>query len=107
MPNYNTFTPGNKNNIRPYINRMLLLNRNSIDTESLPLCVCNPVISKYTNNGWNDSSQTQKMRISKTITGTLGGKTTFGNGNTPATINYLGGIYGQPGGTPRPLRNKF
>jgi hypothetical protein len=31
----------------------------------------------------------------------------FGNFNKPVAINYLGGWEGQPGGLPKPLRNKF
>ena len=41
------------------------------------------------------------------ITSSLGGRITYGNFYTPVIINYLGGWQGQPGGTPRPLRNKF
>jgi hypothetical protein len=57
--------------------------------------------------GWNDPSQTENTRISQALTGTLGGKITFGNGNKPVIINYLGGTEGQSGGIPKPLRNKF
>ena len=57
--------------------------------------------------GYNNPTQTQANRISQAITGTLGGRTTFGNFNRPAVLTYLGGIEGQPGGIPRLLRNKF
>jgi hypothetical protein len=57
--------------------------------------------------GYNSPEQTQANRISQTITGTLGGRITFGNYGIPANLTYLGGIEGQPGGSPRPLRNNF
>jgi hypothetical protein len=57
--------------------------------------------------GYNNPTQTEANRISQAITGTLGGRTTFGNFGLPANLTYLGGIEGQPGGSPRPLRNKF
>jgi hypothetical protein len=57
--------------------------------------------------GYNDPTQTQAKRVSRAITGTLGGRTTFGNAGVSAIVTYLGGIEGQPGGIPRPLRNKF
>ena len=55
----------------------------------------------------NSFFQSENVRVANAITNNLGGKLTFGNLNTPAKLNYLGGIEGQPGGTPRPLRNKF
>ena len=57
--------------------------------------------------GYNSPLQTQANQVSQIITGTLGGKTTFGNFGVPANLTYLGGIEGQPGGSPRPIRNKF
>jgi hypothetical protein len=57
--------------------------------------------------GYDDPAQTNSERVSQLTTNTLGGKTTFGNFNVPAKITYLGGIEGQPGGIPRPLRNTF
>ena len=57
--------------------------------------------------GYNNPTQTEANRISQAITGTLGGRTTFGNFGVPANLTYLGGVEGQPGGSPRPLRNKF
>jgi hypothetical protein len=41
------------------------------------------------------------------MTSTLGGRTVFGNNGVPISITYLGGVQGQSGGSPRPLRNKF
>jgi hypothetical protein len=70
-------------------------------------CVCAENRANKIKQGWNDPSQTQNQRISQIITGTLGGKTTFGNFNRPTQINYTGGWEGQPGGMPRPPRNRF
>ena len=66
-------------------------------------------------NGYNDPTQPQSFRVAQLATQRLGGRTTFGNeglglgiGVNARTYNtYLGGIEGQPGGSPRPLRNKF
>ena len=57
--------------------------------------------------GYNNPTQTEANRITQAITGTLGGKNTFGNFNRPVTVNYLGSWEGQPGGSFRPPRNKF
>jgi len=65
--------------------------------------------------GYTDPVQTQSARISQLVTNSLGGRTTFGNVglglgvsvNARTYNTYLGGIEGQPGGSPRPLRNKF
>uniref|UniRef100_A0A6C0I9C2 Glycine-rich domain-containing protein n=1 Tax=viral metagenome TaxID=1070528 RepID=A0A6C0I9C2_9ZZZZ len=53
--------------------------------------------------------QTQSARITQLATQRLGGRTIFGDIGLGLRTNntYLGGIEGQPGGSPRPLRNKF
>lgn len=119
--NNNRFTPGNKGNLRAFIDKEYIRqyyryfnitqtfnNINNADniTQST-LCGCIPPQANNTKQGWNDPSQTQNRRISQALTGTLGGRTTFGNFNKPVTINYLGGWEGQPGGLPKPLRNIF
>ncbi len=107
--NNNRFTPGNKGNLRLFINKLYIkhTNNNADAIAEEILCGC---IQQRTNNikqGWNDPSETQNNRVSRIITGSLGGRTTFGNVNTYDPIHYLGGWEGQPGGMPRPLRNKF
>ena len=123
MTRYNNsrFTPGNKANLRLFMNKsfikqyyqtfMISQTYDVITTGSQlasdELCSC---IQQKVNNikqGWNDPSQTENTRIAHAVTGTLGGKVTFGNNNNPVTLNYLGGWAGQPGGQFRPLRNKF
>ena len=70
-------------------------------------CEC---IQEKVNNiksGGNDPTQTENARISSLITNNLGGRITFGNFGIPLKQNYLGSVEGQPGGSFRPLRNKF
>jgi hypothetical protein len=107
--NNNRFTPGNKANLRAYINKAFIRQYyNSFATDdSDSLCGCIQQKANSVKQGWNDPSQTENTRISQALTGTLGGKITFGNGNKPVVINYLGGTEGQSGGIPKPLRNKF
>lgn len=119
--NNNRFTPGNKANLRQYINKSFIRQYyqsfNNAQTYDIittgsqltndALCGCIQQKANKVKQGWNDPSQTENTRISQAITGTLGGRITFGNNNKPAIINYLGGWEGQPGGQFRPLRNKF
>ena len=80
-------------------------NNNQISKDLL--CGCIQQKANLRKQGWNDPSQTENNRISQILTGTLGGRTTFGNFNRPVNINYLGSWEGQPGGSNKPLRNKF
>lgn len=116
--NIHRFTPGNKGNMRLFMNKEYLRQYyaevitkkafNKIITSGEgSLCDCVPQQANKGKQGWNDSLQPENIRISKMLTGTLGGKITYGNLNTPATLNYLGGWEGQPGGSFKPLRNKF
>ena len=70
-------------------------------------CQCIQQKVNQIKTGYNNPTQTEANRITQAITGTLGGRTTFGNFGVPANLTYLGGVEGQPGGSPRPLRNKF
>ena len=116
MSNYNNnrYTPGNKGNLRLLINKEFIKqyyghfnNSNSNYIASGILCGCIQPKANPTKQGWNDSSQTENNRVTRILTGTLGGRTTFGNFNKPVIINYLGGWEGQPGGSSSPPRNKF
>ena len=110
--NNNRFTPGNKSNLRLFINKEYIRQYYSkVDiynniAEGI-LCGCITSKANTIKQGWNDPSQTENIRISQILTGTLGGRTTFGNANKPAVINYLGGWEGQPGGILKPPRNNF
>jgi hypothetical protein len=119
--NNNRFTPGNKGNMRSFMNKAylkqyyisFLINQtfqnitNADDITEGTLCGCIPQQSNSIKQGWNDPSQSENIRIAQIITGTLGGRTTFGNPDGPAKLDYLGGWEGQPGGSFKPLRNKF
>ena len=116
MSNYNNnrFTPGNKANMRLLINKSYILQQyrpylnEYIDyVKEDIICGCIQQKANNIKQGWNDPSQTENMRISQALSGTLGGNIMFGNFNKPVAINYLGGWEGQPGGLPKPLRNKF
>jgi len=121
MPYNNNFTPGNKGNMRLLIQKTLLrqyfstfnttettqnINNGDQMTEGT-LCQCTPFRYNSLKQGYNDPSQTQNIRYSSILTGTVGGRTTYGNLNKPVTVNYLGSWEGQPGGSVKPLRNKF
>jgi hypothetical protein len=109
MSSYNNFrfTPGNKANLRLFINRQIIKQFYNITGEDQCSLGCLQTKSNLIKQGYNDPSQTENTRISQILTGTLGGKTMFGNFNRPVDINYLGGWEGQPGGSFRPPRNKF
>ena len=119
--NNNRFTPGNKGNLRQFIQKQYIRQyyrsfntaqtfeniNNADDITEGALCGCIQQRANNIKQGWNDPSQTENIRIAQILTGTLGGRITFGNSNNPVTVNYLGGWEGQPGGLPRPLRNRF
>jgi hypothetical protein len=119
--NNNRFTPGNKANLRGFIDKAFIRQyyqafnssqtfdniNNADDITEGTLCGCILPQANALKQGWNDPSQIENLRIAQAITGTLGGRITFGNFYKPVSINYLGGWEGQPGGSPRPLRNKF
>jgi hypothetical protein len=123
MPGYanHSFTPGSKANLRLLLQKEFLrqyynafntsqtfdnINNGDQITEGT-LCQCVPARANPIKQGYNNPSQTENTRITQILTGTLGGKTTYGNLNRPVITNYLGGWEGQPGGSFKPLRNKF
>jgi hypothetical protein len=92
------FAPGKKGNLRIIMKRTYL-NQFNEDTTSKCACLPEAILKKH--------SQPENMRISRSVSETLGGKIMYGNSYTPAVLNFLGGWEGQSGGLPRPLRNKF
>jgi len=108
------FTPGNKAHLRKLINynavALFYKNQNEIAlnvTNVTEDCTCFKQKANTNNQGYNDTMQTENQRISQILTGTLGGRTTYGDFGIARKLSYLGGVEGQPGGIPRPLRNKF
>lgn len=91
------FTPGQKSNLRLILNRALL--RNHI--EDAEYCICIP--PRTVKQKQSTVARTSQILVSNT----LGGRTTFGNGNLPVVMDELGGRAGQPGGSFRPPRNRF
>lgn len=123
MPGYanHSFTPGSKANLRLLIQKEFLnqyyntfnatqtmdnINNGDQITEGT-LCQCIPQRANLLKQGYNDPSITKKSRTTQILSSTLGGNTTYGNLNRPVITNYLGGWEGQPGGSFKPLRNKF
>jgi hypothetical protein len=102
---YQRFTPGNKSGVKltTLIKNIGLCNNCNLFQD----CQCIQQKVNQIKTGYNNPTQTQANRVSQAITGTLGGRTTFGNLGVAANLTFLGGIEGQPGGSPRLLRNKF
>ena len=105
-------TPGNKIHLKRLINynskiAFYYLESKFIGGNPDFFCECFKNKVNRIKQGYNDPNETNAQRLSVLASSTLGGNTTFGNFNVPAKITYLGGIEGQPGGIPRPLRNKF
>jgi hypothetical protein len=127
------FTPGRKGNLSRLLRKLYYCQSKPITvpftgtgftyTLENPISNCNiyencACIQEKVNQiktGYNDPIQPQNLRVSQLITQSVGGRTTFGNiglglgrGANARTFNtYLGGIEGQPGGSPRPIRNRF
>lgn len=103
--------PGNHSNLRRYIHHEYLNQYYNLQKEVLPKingecnCIQNKVIS--IKQGYLDPNISNTQRISQILQTNVGGRTTFGNLNSSLLINSLGGIEGQSGGLPQPLRNKF
>jgi len=117
--NNNRFTPGNKANMRAFLNKAFIrqyyryfnstqLNENINNGDGITegdLCGCIQQRANKVQQGYNQPGLTNNMRISQLITSSLGGRVVFGNPNN--RIDELGGWEGQPGGSFKPLRNKF
>ena len=72
--------------------------------------ICPPLEERISKDkpGYVTTFQSNAMRQSNILSSThLEGRYQYGNGNVPVAVNSAGGANGQPGGLPRPLRNKF
>jgi len=105
MPTYRSFIPGARYNLK----RMIRYNGNGANQ-----IVCNCFkenYNKFTTSENDPNSISNTLRISNLIQMNIGGRVRFGN--TYLNIDYqplidsLGSVEGQPGGSFRPLRNKF
>lgn len=110
MYSYNHFKPGNKKQKCKIIEDLAVLNaiRSEINPNSEPIgCSFLPYIDKdklITNSTYSNLSR--KQRYSQIINSTLGGNTQFGSGKS-VSVNYLGRIEGQYGGSGAPPINRF
>jgi hypothetical protein len=98
-----------KGNLRLFMNRAYLIQYNGLPSDATDtLCKC--IVDESKNKPGIDITyldETANERTSRLIRTSIGGRVVFGNNNTPIKLNYMGGWEGQPGGTQRPLRNKF
>ena len=104
--------PGNTKHLRRLIEynsqkAFLSLESKLVGGSADYFCNCFKYKLNKTKQAYNDPTQKKSTRIADLTVNSLGGKISFGNYNTPAKLTYLGGIEGQPGGIPRPPRNKF
>ena len=116
MSSYRYFRPGSSLSNKKHLNKLINYNSklpfnnleaNIVDQNLDYLCNCFKEKVNKTKQGYNSPEETTAERISHLSINALGGRTIFGNNNIPAKITYLGGIEGQPGGIPQPLRNRF
>jgi hypothetical protein len=72
-------------------------------------CFCIQEKVNQIKSGYNDPTQPLSFRVAQLANQRLGGRTTFGNVGLGLGIGVNARISteGQPGGSPRPLRNKF
>jgi hypothetical protein len=112
------FTPGKKGNLKRMIDYQAYVSNNIFrqivfldqaqaiaapsDDTIFSLCQCFRDKANIKQNAYNDATQTTNMRVSRAITGTLGGRIHFGNG-------YLkkAKFIEQPFSVIKPLRNTF
>lgn len=105
MPAYRSFIPGARYNLRKMIN----YNGNGANKIE---CNCFKESYKQLTSSENDpNSISNTLRISNLIQMNIGGRVRFGNSylneDYQPLTDSLGSVEGQPGGSYRPLRNKF
>jgi hypothetical protein len=94
--------PGRNANLKKLIN---------YESQKNVYCLCIQEQYKKFKTAENDPNISNTLRISDLIQSNIGSKTRFGNAyllNRPTPlIDSLGSIEGQPGGSFKPLRNRF
>jgi hypothetical protein len=102
---HQSFIPGSTKNIKKL---------SKTDLQSRIECLCFHDTHKKLKTAQNDPNyQSNNMRIANIIVNSNGISKTLNNGNSylnlesQLLIDSLGSIEGQPGGSFRPLRNKF
>ena len=82
-------------------------NKTGINTNDY-IFLCNKEIINKDKPGYTKTNMSRAMRQSKILTNTyLGGTFQSGIISNGLYNTSLGGLEGQPGGMPKPLRNKF
>jgi hypothetical protein len=106
-PNYSQVTSfTNKSHLKKLIDSGQILSQED-NPNPRRFCECYQNKVDFDIQGYNDATQTIYMRVSELVRLPLGGRVVFGNFGKPYQLTYLGGIEGQPGGSPAPPRNKF
>ena len=100
----NYFGPGNSYATSSQIRKIIQRETNSTADN---VCNCFQETVNKSIRGYNDDTQTRAERNSQLVNTALGGRIMFGNNGAPFRITYLGGIEGQIGGSPKPVRNIF
>lgn len=106
------FTPGKKAHLRKllsneYQKALVKLEGSLVGDDPNYFCECFvDKVNKNSQGQYNNSSQSENMRVAQVVNTHLGGRIMFGNRND-AYIQFLGGREGQSGGMPQVLRNKF
>jgi hypothetical protein len=115
----NRFGPGgnnDKNDLRLFMKREVLFQQYGYgyninqDMGQAASTLCRCIIDETKKKTGIDitlQQETESKRISRLVRTQLGGRTVFGNNGDAILLTSLGGREGQPGGSPRPLRNKF
>lgn len=102
MSSYQTFTPGKKSNSKKLITYYNSYSQNE--------CNCFQENYKQFKTAENDPNISNTLRISNLLQNNNKGKIRLGNtylNTTLPLIHSLGSVEGQPGGSFRPLRNRF
>jgi hypothetical protein len=106
------FTPGKKAHLRKlltneYQRALIKLEGSLVGDDPNYFCQCFvDKVEKDSQGQYNNSQQSENMRISGVLKTYLGGRIKFGN-TDDARIRMFGGVEGQNGGIPATLRNKF
>lgn len=103
------FIPGSRSRASKIIRlHNLNLAQNAAAAENKIICSCIKEQNTHKlNTSYNTNSQTANQRFSQQIVSGIGGRVVFIKVDDLFLTNYLGKVYGQPGGSGMPLRNTF
>ena len=102
------FIPGSRSRASKIIRLHNLYLAQNTAAENKIICSCiKEQNSHKSNTSYNTNSQTANQRFSQQIVSGIGGRVVFIKVDELFLTNYLGKVYGQPGGSGMPLRNTF